>query len=181
MAEERNKLVRCVEWILAIFVLTLAFYAGDRFERWRIGPIEASTDTVYKTVPVYKDFPDPVKTAFAGFIPVPKYLFFSDTTEIQVPVPVPGDTVTQYVYLPKEQKYYEEEDGKLRMWISGYQPVLDRYEVDWTTTVITNTVVQKQRRWGLGLAVGYGVTLHDGKVSTGPTLSVVVSYNFLTW
>lgn len=181
MAEERNKLVRSVEWILAIFVLALSFYAGDRFERWRIGPMESSVDTVYRTVTVYKDFPDPVKTTFAGWIPVPKYMFFSDTTEIHVPVPVPGDTVTQYVYIPKEQKYYEEEDGKLRMWISGYQPVLDRYEVDWTTTVITNTVTQKERHWGLGVSGGYGLTYHDGRVYAGPTISVTISYNFVTW
>ena len=181
MAEERNKLVRSVEWILAIFVLALSFYAGDRFERWRIGPMESSVDTVYRTVTVYKDFPDPVKTTFAGWIPVPRYMFFTDTTEIKVQVPVPGDTVTQYVYLPKEQKYYEEEDGKLRMWISGYQPVLDRYEVDWTTTVITNTITQKERHWGLGVSGGYGLTYHDGRVYAGPTISVTISYNFVTW
>ena len=140
---------------------------------------EVIRDTVTKVVTVYKDFPSPAKTAISGMIAVPRYMFFTETKEIEVEVP--GDTVTKYVYLPREQQYYEEEDGKLRMWISGYQPVLERYEVDWPTTVITETYRPKAKHWGFGIAGGYGIALADGKPSLSPTLSIVVSYNFFTW
>ena len=140
---------------------------------------EVARDTITKVVTVYKDFPNPAKTALSGFIPVPRYMFFTETKEIEVEVP--GDTVTQYVYLPQELQYYEEEDGKLRMWISGYRPVLERYEIDWPTTIITETHKPKPKRWGIGVQAGYGAVLHDKTVQLSPYIGIGVSYNFLSF
>lgn len=56
------------------------------------------------------------------------------------------------VYVPIVQRYYEELDGRLRLWISGWQPTLDRFELDERETVIT-----RQKRWGFSVGVGPGV------------------------
>ena len=158
----------------------LGFLGGYNVSALRQKDVIVERDTVEKVVTVYKDFPQPAKTALSGFVAVPRYYFLTDTVNT-VEVAIQRDTVTQFVYLPKERKYYEEEEGKLRLWVSGYQPELERYEVDWTTTTITETHKQREKRWGLGLSGGYGITIHDGKVVTGPTISVVISYNFFTW
>lgn len=56
------------------------------------------------------------------------------------------------VYVPIVQRYYEELDGRLRLWISGYQPTLDRFELDERETYIT-----KQKKWGFSVGVGPGI------------------------
>ena len=176
--EERT---RRYEWvIIPILLVAAAFLGGDYYGQKKVeNSLVSERDTTTKIVTVYKDFPDPVKSSMAGVIAVPKYLFLTDTAHIEVEVPVPGDTVTQYVYLPREQKYYEEEEGRLRMWVSGYEPRLDRYELDAVTTTITNTVYEKPSRWGISISAGYGATLIDKNVKLSPYLGIGVSYTFL--
>ena len=145
-----------------------------------INGLEVQRDTTVRVVTVYKDFPDPVKSAQAGFIQIPKYMFVTDTLALTVEVPGETDTVVQYVYLPREQKYYEEEEGKLRMWISGFQPVLDRYEFDMPTVTVTNTVYVKPSRWSFSISAGWGVTygIVNKALDTGPTVVVGGSFSF---
>ena len=178
MAEERNKLVRCVEWILAIFVLTLAFYAGDRFERWRIGPMESSVDTVYRTVTVYKDFPYPVKTVSAGFVALPAYRFLTDTVNRDVNhfVPVYLKDSSDTVLIQREQKYYSEDGGRLRLWVSGVDPRLDRWELDRIETTITETYKPPSKRWGLGLYAEIGSTFAKEQSTIGTEAGLLLRY-----
>jgi hypothetical protein len=82
------------------------------------------------------------------------------------------------VYLPREQKYYEENDGRLRLWVSGYDPRLDRWELDERQTTITQTVVPR-RRWSLGVTAGYGLALTEPKVALAPFVGVGITYAFL--
>lgn len=174
--------IRAAEWVLLPLLLIVgSFYAGRYVGRVQaVGTMVAKTDTVVRIVTQYKDFPQPAQTALAGFIPVPRYIFLADTVTVVEPTqPAVQDTTP--VYLPRQQNYYEEEAGKLRLWVSGYQPCLDRYEVDWPTTIITETHRQRQKHWGFGISGGYGIMPHDGKVLAGPTLNISVSYNFLTW
>lgn len=202
MEEEKNKVIKIAWLVLTIIVLMVSFFAGCRFERWRIGPIESSADTVYQKVTVYKDYPDPVKTVSAGMIAVPRYLFFTESAaetetkyvyisqDLQKLLPLnnqllflPRETnVMQfnmpYVYLPRQQEYYEEQNGRLRIWVSGYEPRLDRYEWDDVTATITETRQLKNTHWGAGASGGYGVTIFDGKAIAGPSASVFGFYNF---
>lgn len=168
-------------WVAVIFAgFLLGFLGGYNVAVRYQKEVIVERDTVVKTVTVYKDFPQPAKSAVSGFIAVPRYCFITDTVKAEI-LAIQRDTVTQYVYLPREQKYYEEEDGKLRLWVSGYDPRLDRYEVDWTTTTITETHRQRQRRWGIGLQAGYGATVSGGTVSFAPFFGVGVSYDLFSW
>lgn len=174
--------IRAAEWVLLPLLLIIgSFYAGRFVGRVQaVGTMVAKTDTVVRIVTQYKDFPQPSKTALAGFIPVPRYIFLADTVKVVEPTqPAVQDTTP--VYLPREQQYYEEADGRLRVWVSGYDPRLDRWEADFKETVVTETYKPPSKRWGIGLAAGYGLSLVDGIIKPAPTVSIVVSYNFITW
>ena len=168
----RRELLTLLALLAVGFIL--GFIGGCKVSALRQKDLEVERDTVKKVVTAYKDFPQPVKAIAAGMIPVPKYLFFTDSIPFEVPVPGP----TEYVYLPREQKYYEEADGHLRMWVSGYDPRLDKYEWDAITTTITQTYNAPKRHWGAGAAGGYGVTVFEGKAVHGPSASVFGFYNF---
>lgn len=158
---------RGTEWLVAILLVAAAFFTGDYIGRRSApGGDVIARDTVVRTVTVYKDFPDPAKSALSGYISIPRYCFITDTEKVEI-VALQRDTVTEYVYLPREQQYYEEEDGRLRLWVSGYQPRLDRYELDYPEVTITNTVTRRPR-FAIGIQLGYGLTLRDGKVGFSP-------------
>ncbi len=155
---EKKDILRTAEWVLALLLLVLpviTFHWGRATAM--PGEGETARDTTVRIVTKYKDFPDPVKTAKVGYIAVPKYLFLTDSVDRPVPYAV-HDTTTQHVYLPREQKYFEEEDGRLRLWVSGYDPRLDRWELDRLETTITETIYAAPKRWGLDLFAGAGGT-----------------------
>lgn len=163
--------------LLCVVLICASFFSGLFFERNKIlSGLVSKVDTVTIKVPVYKDFPDPVSTAMVGKLAVPKYIFFSDTTEIEVPVAVPGETDTQYVYLPKEQKYYEEDEGRLRLWVSGYQPMLDRFELDRIEKIITNTVIQTPPNWAFDLNAGFSTDVLMNNVMLYPFVGGRITY-----
>lgn len=175
--------VKAVGIALAVagVIAVVSWLLGDRHGRKAV--LDGATDqgdTIVKVVAIYKDFPDPVASASVGFVQIPKYMFLSDTVGVPVPVPIPGPTDTQYVYLPREQKYYEEEEGRLRMWISGFDPRLDRYEWDAVSTTVTNTIYIKPSRWSFSISAGWGLTYDVVKKSlgTGPTIVIGGSYRF---
>lgn len=180
MKEKFITLLRKCEWLIVPAVLiAAAWFSGDYYGRKRvIQSYESKTDTVTKIVTVYKDYPEPAKTALVGYVQVPTYKFLTDTVKAVewAEITVHDTTV---VYLPREQKYYAEEGGKLRLWVSGYEPRLDRYEVSWPETTITQAYVQKPRRWSLGVTAGYGAALHDKRVVLAPYVGIGVSYSLL--
>jgi len=175
----RENIFRTVEWIVVAILLGASLFLYQRSRNIQLP--EIARDTVRIKVPVYKDFPDPKESASAGFVPVPRYMFITDTLTEEIPVTVelPGKTDT--VYLPKEQQYFEELDGRLRLWISGYQPHLDRYELDDIVTTINQTYKPPNKRWGIGVTAGYGATVVDKTVKLSPYLGVGITYNILQW
>ena len=172
--------IRKCEWVIVPVVILIGCFLGGAYygQQRTLSGIETARDTVTKVVTVYKDFPQETKTTLAGFISVPRYKFFTDTV-MRVETAYLHDTTV--VYLPREQKYYEEEDSKVKIWVSGYEPRLDRYEISWPETTITQTVVQKQKRWHLSLQAGWGVTFANGNVYTGPTVSAGLSYSLFSF
>ena len=112
--------------------------------------------------------------------PVPRYIRTTDTIRVKVPVAeVLRDTV--YVSLPREEKVYE--DSTYRARVSGYEPRLDFVEVYPRTITITERITERARRkpWGIGVNVGYGATLNDGRVRFTPYVGVGISYNIFTF
>lgn len=177
---EIKKSIRKFEWFVPIVLIVGSFFGGSYYGQWRMSAnLESKCDTVTKIVPVYKDFPQPQKTAKMGYVSVPAYKFLTDTIKSVewAEIAVHDTTV---VYLPKQQKFYNEEDGKLRIWVSGYEPSLDRYELDKTEMTITQTITPKLKRWSLGVTVGYGLTLQE-KATPSPFLGIGVTYSFFSF
>lgn len=165
---------------IALSLLVCSFILGRATAPKSIVEGEKTVDTVTKYVPMWKDFPQPTKTVQMGSIAVPKYLFLADSVDRLVPYAV-HDTTTQYVYLPREQKYYEEADGHLRLWVSGYEPRLDRWEADFKETVVSEIYKPPSKRWGLGLSGGYALALVNGKLVPAPYIGACITYSFLQW
>lgn len=165
-------------WLLIPLLLVLvSFYGGMKYgEKRAMSHIEVVADTVTRVVTVYKDFPQPIETAKIGHIAVPMYKFLTDTVNTVETAYLHDTTV---VYLPREQKYYEEEDGALRLWVSGYEPRLDRYELDKKEMVITNTVTVTPSRLGISIYGGYGAAYYDKRVILAPSIGIGITYTFL--
>ena len=132
-------------------------------------------------------------------LPVPQT---TDTVgTVTIPVPVPPDrhtgtnstdtiriTDTVYIRLPIEQRYYT---GPLyEAWISGHRPRIDSLRIRTealrlaTATTITHaaTTVPQPRpeRWGIGIHLGYGMTLAP-QPQLRPYIGIGISYNLITF
>ncbi len=117
-------------------------------------------------------------------IETPKYITKVVLDSILVPVHI-TDTImktdTLYIRLPKEQKYYREEEYEA--WVSGYRPELDSLNIFRTNSQINTTYHIDRKRGGkigIGLQVGYGVTLSQTPVFS-PYLGVGLNWNFITF
>jgi len=88
---------------------------------------------------------------------------------------------TLYISLPREVKEYKTED--YRAVVSGYRPALDSMEVYRHTEYINSVQYIKAppKRWGVGVQIGGGVSVANGKVTAAPYIGVGVSYNILVW
>ena len=108
-------------------------------------------------------------------VPIPVYESVVDSFPFVVPVPVPGDTVRDTLYLPITQKTYK---GSLyTAYVSGYRAKLDSIEVYSKTRTMFVSWRVKRTRFGLGVQAGYGIT--GNKLS--PYVGVGVSYNLFAW
>ncbi len=87
------------------------------------------------------------------------------------------------VEIPITQKVYE--DSLYRAYVSGYRPNLDsliifpRHDI----TTVTNGYTypkSRQKRWGIGIHVGYGMTMSRTPQFT-PYIGFGISYNLITF
>lgn len=87
---------------------------------------------------------------------------------------------TLYVGVPVTQEYYKGKDYEA--WISGYEPKIDSLCV-FPQTIYINTdktiSVTSRKRFGVGVQVGYGASVHQSQVYLSPYIGIGVSYNFL--
>ena len=173
-----SEILRKYGWIAVPILIAIgSFLGGVQYGYHKaVSGIEMQTDTVIKVVTVYKDFPEPQKTVLNGYVSVPKYKFLTDTL-FAVDTAFLHDTTV--VYLPREHQYYEEDEGRLRIWVSGYEPRLDRYELDRVETIVTKTVTVNPSRWGISVHAGYGAALYDKKVILAPQIGIGITYTIL--
>ena len=79
------------------------------------------------------------------------------------------------------REYKEYRDSSYYAKISGVAPRLDDIRVYprtiYQTEYIYRDIVQKNKRWGLGLSAGYGI----GRNGLSPILAVTVNYNLFQW
>lgn len=103
--------------------------------------------------------------------------------EIDTMLVVVTDTVTisdtVYLVLGREQRHYRGDDYEA--WVSGYRPQLDSVWVYPETRYITKevTVQEKGKRWGIGVQVGYGMSVPGGKPVFSPYVGIGISWNFI--
>lgn len=90
----------------------------------------------------------------------------SDSTDVVVPI-------TQTIY----------EDSTYTAYVSGYRASLDSliFRMPREVTTITTTIpVQKPKRWGVGIHLGYGVTINS-QPKFVPYIGVGISYNLFSF
>lgn len=106
----------------------------------------------------------------------PVYITERVVENIYVPV---TDTVrlrdTTYMVLPRTQRVYS--DSLYKAWVSGYQPALDSLDVYYKEYHITKTIIEKPKKWHVGLQGGYGIS-KDGLT---PYIGVGLSYSLLSF
>ena len=151
--------MKTLSWLLVALLLALCLWGWMR-------PSVKETRTVRDTVVIRDTLRDTV--------PRPLLVRFDHWDTIHFPVPIyeGTDTVrdTLFIPVPIEQKEYRTED--YHAIISGYRPSLDLMEVFRKTQTVT--VVQKPKRWGLGLQAGAGWP-------TGWYVGVGISYDIWQW
>lgn len=130
-------------------------------------PIKIYCDTIIDTIPYRVAIPfDSVVLRYAD-VSLPMSQQAKDTVLLTV-----YDSVM--VSVPIVQKEYK--DSAYHAWVSGYRPNLDSIYIYRPTTQIVQTIT-KQKRWGLGVQAGMGIT--NNKIQ--PYIGLGVSYNILMW
>ena len=105
-----------------------------------------------------------------------------------IPTPPLRITDTIYIRLPIEQRYYT--GPHYEAWISGHRPRLDSLRIRTealrltTATTVSHTATaarqSKTGRWGLGIQLGYGMTIAP-QPQLRPYIGIGISYNILTF
>lgn len=160
--------------VLIIAGLVLAFMCGYLLGRPH-GELHTRTevriDTVHDTVtiasPVQRD--SVVLRYVTANLPVATIDTFSSENYAQKEMENIRDSST--VVMPITQKHYA--DSTYEAWVSGYNPELDSIKVFNKTEFVTTTIKQRQKRFGIGIHAGYGVTTKG----TLPYIGVGISYN----
>ncbi len=145
--------------ITLVIALILASYFVGRRTPTEVEIIKRDTVTVVKTdtIRITKVKEIEKKVVDTILVAVKDTIILNDTTFIQ---------------LPREQKIYTGENYKA--WVSGYRPKLDSLNIYQKTIIkeITNTV---EKKWGLGVMGGYGVT----KEGLSPYIGIGLYYKIL--
>lgn len=152
----------------AVILAALCFLLG-RWSAPQHGPVEAGSVRVDTLV---------VRDTITRYRPEYRTNYVRDSIFVTL---TERDTV--YVSLPREVRVYE--DKRYRAEVSGYQPSLDRIDIYEQERVVTQhstqvVSVKKPTRWGLGVQVGYGMTI-EKTPSWTPYVGVGLSYNIISW
>ena len=165
------KIITLVFAVLLLFNIVNAIgYFVNEHRNSHSSEMKVKVDTlfVYDTIFIEKPVIKKVETIDTLLLPVPT----TDTLMLH-------DTVL--IHLPIEQRQYS--DPRYTAWVSGYRPQLDSILIYQRTEYITKEIktVTKPKRWGIGLQVGYGVSLHNGQIHPAPYIGVGLSYSLINW
>lgn len=161
---------RCIKISFALAVLALAIWASFKigYKRGQREPITTQTDTItiVREKVAYK--PKEIATIKVGTVSIPAVLAVHDT-------------LTQTIYLPREQKRYE--DSTYTAWVSGVSPALDSIAVRQKVITIQTQAVKVETRHQrvtfsgqLGFGAQYGLVRKQ--FDCGPYIGLGVSVNF---
>lgn len=105
----------------------------------------------------------------------------SDSLSVEKLPSVPDSTASiadsADVIIPITEKEYRTDN--YRIVVSGYRPELRSVELyNRTQTAVVTPAEAKKKRWGIGLSIGYGLSL-SGRGE--PFVGVTLNYNLLQW
>ena len=137
---------------------------------------ESTQEVQLDTIPKFIEAPVPTDSTVVKYVQVKVPVY--DTIRTNLTERIVSDSVS--VELPITQKKYQ--DSTYTAWVSGYRPALDSIRIYQPVTTITNTITKtevryKNKRWGVGIQVGMGVT----PTKVEPYIGIGVSYNIFSW
>lgn len=167
-------------YVLVGVLLCLNVYQCRRAQN-SVPPCGIYTDTltVFDTIPFYKPVPrDSVVVRYiTETLPVtPETKPEPEDTVDMETLPVPADSAT--VEIPITQKVYK--DSTYTAYVSGYHPQLDSLFIYPQTKFINTVHRPKPKRWGIGLQVGYGITMKN-QPQFVPYIGIGISYNLFNF
>lgn len=192
----KSELWRIIVCILIGVLLCLNVYQCSHRQQGGLPPGSyADTLTVYDTVRVEIPAPKDEKPlgSVTAKLPVSVPKQTENERKLQETVQMLRDSLANYgktvpdhfeelsekvtpdsvsVEIPITQKVYETD--RYRAVVSGYKPSLDDIYIYQPTQIVQ--VKSKPKRWGVGIQVGYGVTLKQTP-QFSPYVGVGVSYN----
>lgn len=175
MTKESIKTILQIASVVIILVLTFCLISSRSTVRDLQGPdIMTETDTLFIRDTVEIARPDAVSSRLTDTIRIPAVVHtIRDTMRL---------TDTVYIEVQREQKLYSGPDYDA--WISGYRPELDSLRIYRNTAQLINTTTaktyQRPKRWGIGIQVGYGMTVTT-EPKLHPYIGIGLSYNILTF
>lgn len=153
-----------------LLIISLLFLIMCRRHSGKSVEVKHTTDTVRIRDTIREPVPQPYAV----------YRTIRDTVE--VPVIIEKDGVVDTVRLPSvleiERKEYRSENYYAV--VQGFRPELLRLDLYPEREIIYNTEVQrirKNKRFGVGVQVGYGITGNELR----PYIGVGLQYNFITF
>lgn len=174
---------KAVFCVLTAFLVLSVLVNVEQYKSRKTGVVEVSTDTervtYVDTVTYYK--PVPKDSVILRYVTVRLPIADGTAAEQNHIADIGKMADSVQVALPIEQKRYSD-DSTYTAIISGYEPRLDsifvfpRREVITITTERT-TYKHRNRRFGIGIQAGYGITQKGAK----PYLGIGISYNLLSY
>ena len=167
--------------IIILTILLLASVLTNVMLWNRAGPKEVveKVITTYDTIP----YPKPVPVDSVVLRYVTEKLPAADqpslpTASVETVVDsmvcqTPKDSVE--VVIPITQKIYE--DSTFRAYVSGYHPALDSIQIFQRKETNYIRSPTKNKRWGIGIQAGFGLTPHRVQ----PYIGIGISYNIITF
>ena len=158
--------------LLVLLAWTSGFYIGELSEK-------QNTETVTDTVTVVTH--DTIHSLQP--VEVVRYVYRTKVDTLRT-----TDSVLVAVEIPIETAQFTDTAVKnddticYNAFVSGYQPMLDSIHFSFTKheTTITNTIVQKPKRWHWGITGGYfvGYDISHGKMGNGLGVCLGMTYTF---
>lgn len=135
---------------------------------------------VTERLPVADDKEDNFPNKTVTKLPESVQKFPESDKNLQDSVPNFGKTVpdSANVVVPITQKVYE--NSTYTAYVSGYLPQLDSLIFRMPREVVTVREYSKPKRWGIGVQVGYGMSV-NGTPQFSPYIGIGVSYNLFSF
>ena len=125
-------------------------------------------------------------------------IFFPKLDSIEVTkyktiyVPTPPDTITKdsivvdsiWVDIPISKYQIDTtftNQANLKAELEGFSIQMNKVSVTYPKVDITTEKRCKNKRWGLGVQVGYGVGVNNNQIYTTPYIGLGISYNILNF